>query len=100
MTEEEWLTCADPQRMLMFLKGNASERKLRLFAVLCYREYLRFRPDLARGVFPKWADVTERYAERLATFEEWDSVRSGVHGTFHDIDPHQQALFGVDTACC
>ena len=37
MTEAEWLACTDPERMLEFLKGKASGRKLRLFVVECVR---------------------------------------------------------------
>src|SRR5262245_12554128 len=35
MTEAEWMACADPQRMLNFLRGKTTDRKLRLFACGC-----------------------------------------------------------------
>ena len=33
ITEQEWMTCADPHPMLELLRAKASDRKLRLFAV-------------------------------------------------------------------
>src|SRR5262245_47261634 len=35
MTEDEWLTCTDLLAMLVFLRGRAGARKLRLFATAC-----------------------------------------------------------------
>jgi hypothetical protein len=38
MTEEEWLSCTEPARLLEFLRAKASERKLRLLmAAACRR---------------------------------------------------------------
>lgn len=101
MTENEWLSCADPKAMLEFLRGKVSERKLRLFAVVCEREWIRFRPDVrGGGITTKYADMTERFVDGEATREEWDGIRRCVHGTFHHTDAHTQALDGVDTATC
>jgi hypothetical protein len=100
MTEEEWLRTTDLKSVFKSLSDAATERKLRLFAVMCYREYLRFRPDISPGSFQKYIDVTERYADGRASFDEWDGVRGRVHGTFHDADPQKQCLFAVDTALC
>jgi hypothetical protein len=42
MTEQDWLACTDPRPMLEFLRGKASDRRLRLFAAARCRQ---FHPD-------------------------------------------------------
>ena len=68
MTEAEWLACPDPQRMLEFLRGKASERKLRLFACgCCYRLH-----DLwgMMGGCLEAVEFANRYADGGATRED------------------------------
>jgi hypothetical protein len=43
MTETDWLTGTDPLRMLEFLEGRASDRKLRLFCIAAWVGSIRFR---------------------------------------------------------
>jgi len=67
MTGAEWLTCADPGRMLPFLAGKASDRKLRLFACACCRRvwHLLREPESRQAV-----TVAERFADGAASAEE------------------------------
>src|SRR5262245_14000236 len=56
MTEAEWLACGDPARMLAFLRGRASDRKLRLFACACCRQ--------------SWAEMTDERSRRAVELGE------------------------------
>ncbi len=63
MTEAEWLAQTHPSPMLTYLRGTASNRKLRLFACACCRRVLHLMPD-GRS---KWAlGVAEAVADGLA----------------------------------
>ena len=45
MTKDEWQVATDPKPMLRFLKGKASDRKLRLLACACCRHAWSSAPD-------------------------------------------------------
>ena len=71
MTEQEWLACADPTPMMEFLRGKASDRKLRLFACA----FGRAVRDSQHQLGPSTVAVAERYADGLASDQDLDSER-------------------------
>jgi hypothetical protein len=95
MTETEWPTSADPQAMLSFLRGKASDRKLRLFACACCRRiwHLLTHPASVADV-----EISERYADGLIDAEElkrrqWaNEVESSFNGLTDDPPWHAPAV--------
>lgn len=64
MTEQEWVACIHPRKMLESVRQTATDRKLRLFAVACVRRvWPRLDDDRSRNS----VEVAERYADGLAT---------------------------------
>lgn len=69
MTEPEWLTCTDPERMLEHLRnsGRASHRKLRLWICACVRRIWHLLDDVrSRNA----VEVAERFADASASSTE------------------------------
>ena len=76
MTEQQWLTCADPHTMLAFLRGRKDDRKLRLFAVACSRRIWSLIDSLGQAS----VDVAEAYADGLIGPDEMRAARLACQG--------------------
>jgi hypothetical protein len=81
MTEHEWNTCTDPARMLEFLRGKASDRKLRLFVVACagpFHVWGYLPDDRSRRAI----ELAERFADGECTREDLQAAHREAHALF------------------
>lgn len=75
MTEAEWLACTDPEPMLAFLAGKASDQVRRLFACACCRRIWHL---LADDRSREAVAVAEQFAQGKSTLEELATARVGA----------------------
>jgi hypothetical protein len=109
-TEEEWLTCEDPQAMLDFLRvASHGEhptveanwpphfRKARLFICACAREVWLFLTDERSK---QAIEKGERYADQLITEDEAIRVWHAAFAAAKAIrkDPFKNAAFAANSA--
>jgi hypothetical protein len=89
MTEAEWLACEDPQLLLEFVRGKASDRKLRLFACACCRKiwHLQFQEG------KEALEIAEKFADGKVGTERLYLAMSATYG-----GPGQDVQGGRPTA--
>jgi hypothetical protein len=106
MTEQEWLPCTDPKRMLRFLLGTneprvqdiasfpackGSDRKMRLFACACYHRIRHLLPNtLAHAA----VELAERFADGRATMEQLQHVTARLWGPIEALEGPWRASQG------
>jgi hypothetical protein len=84
MTEAEWLACTDPQPMLEFLRDKASDRKLRLLALECWRRIDR------HGADEEWHREALRVYEWMAEGEGTNEDLASIGVNPVDVQPAEQ----------
>jgi hypothetical protein len=89
MTVDEWDSCTDPVAMLEFLRGRASDRKLRLFAVACARRVCHLMAD-ERSRHAVLA--AELYADGLTDRDRLDRARDDAREAKRLFMPPAQVI--------
>jgi hypothetical protein len=83
MTEEQWLACTEPQKMLQYLNGRAGYRKLRLFVCACARRVWHL---IAEDTHRRAVEVGERIADDPGDHLEWAEMAAAISGAPPPLD--------------
>jgi hypothetical protein len=103
MTEAEWLSSADPTAMLVFLQGEVSDRKLRLFAVACCR---RGPPSMMGRGESRLVELAERCADEAVDggmiMAAWNDALDSLHASAEprDSDAYRGRLIALECLRC
>ncbi len=89
MTEEEWLACDDPELAIEPIRATCSDRKARLFG--CCKRFLVW-DYLVDERSQRALEISERYADGLATAEELNAAHRAGFATVQELSE----LFGAD----
>jgi hypothetical protein len=101
MTEIEWLVCEDPTPMLEVLRGKASERKVRLFAVVCCRRIWHLLIPPQQEVVIVLEDYADGRASRERLVEALDTASAAARNTpTGGSDPVETAVHGAVVSAC
>jgi hypothetical protein len=82
MTEAEWLACTDPTPMLEYVRGKASDRKLRLFARACCRRIWHLLNDLQSR---QAVEAAERFADGVAKRRQLHRANRNAHAACETV---------------
>jgi hypothetical protein len=91
-TQEDWLACTDLTPMLEFLRGKASDRKLRLFACACCRRIWHLLTDRRTR---RAVEIAEQYADGRASM---DDLKAACDDAWAFVDWGSGSLTPADTA--
>src|SRR5262245_50408363 len=88
MTEGEWLAGTDPLEILEFVRGKASDRKLRLSACACVRLVWSSVGEEP----PSAVEVAEGYADGSVTKAALRRARRDVRTERHDLEAAEAGM--------
>jgi hypothetical protein len=95
MTEAEWASRSDPERLLEWIAGRASERKLILFGcACCYRQW-EIIPD---GSCKSAVEIAERFADELCEPTDLRKAREAVRSAHPHLFWYQDSVTHAEAA--